>query len=167
MEILRNFGFDPVMLAAQIVNFLIILYLLKRFLYKPLFEMLKKRSDGIKEGIKQSEEARKTLEKTIEEEKKILTKAKDEARQIIEDSKIQAIDLAHEIEVNSKQQTEKILSEAMQRIEQESKETERKLSEKVSLLAADMLTKSLQGTFADKDQKQIVSKALKKIKKVN
>ena len=76
MEILKNLGFDPVMLAAQIVNFLIILYLLKRFLYKPILEMLKKREDSIKEGLKQAEEARITLEKTLQEEKKILSKAK-------------------------------------------------------------------------------------------
>lgn len=167
MEILKNFGFDPVMLAAQIVNFLIILYLLKRFLYKPVLEMLKKRSDAIKEGIKQAEEARITLEKTLEEEKKILLKAKDEARQIVEDSKLAAVEIAHEIEENSKTQTEKILSEAMLKIEQESKETERKLSEKVSVLAQDMLTKSLEGVFGEKEQKQIVSKALKQIKKTN
>lgn len=167
MEILRNFGFDPVMLAAQIINFLIILYLLKRFLYKPVFAMLKKRSDAVLEGIRQSEEARKTLEKTLEQEKIILAKAKDEARQIVEDSKTQAVSLTQEIEVSSKTQTEKMIAEAVQRIEQESKETERRLSEKVSLLAKDMLTKSLEGVFEKKQQQQIVNKALKKIKKVN
>ncbi|MCL5434940.1 MAG: ATP synthase F0 subunit B, partial [Patescibacteria group bacterium] len=107
MEILKNFGFDPAMLAAQIVNFLIILYLLKRFLYKPVLEMLKKRSDAIQEGIKQAEEARITLEKTLEEEKKILLKAKDEAKQVMEDSKLAAVAIAREIEENSKTQTEK------------------------------------------------------------
>lgn len=155
------------MLAAQIVNFLIILYLLKRFLYKPVLEMLKKRSDAIQEGIKQAEEARITLEKTLEEEKKILLKAKDEAKQVMEDSKLAAVAIAREIEENSKTQTEKMLSEAMLKIEQESKETEHKLSEKVSVLAQDMLTKSLEGIFGDKEQKQIVEKALKQIKKVN
>ncbi len=165
MEILKNFGFDPVMLAAQIVNFLIILYLLKRFLYKPVLEMLKKRSDAIQEGIKQAEQARITLEKTLEEEKKILLKAKDEARQITEASKLHAIEIAREIEANSKAQTEKMLSEAMLKIEQEAKDTERKLSEKVSVVAADLLEKSLEGIFGSKEQKQIVKKALKQIKK--
>ena len=44
--------------------------------------MLKKREDKIKEGIKQAEEARLTLEKTLEQEKKILTKAQEEAKRI-------------------------------------------------------------------------------------
>lgn len=165
MEILKNFGFDPVMLGAQIVNFLIIFYLLKRFLYKPVLGMLKKRADKIEEGLKQAEESRLALEKTIEEEKKILSKAQDEAKKIVEESRIQAIEVSRKIEEDTKQQAERILAEAKEQINQESKETERKLSEKVSLLAENMLTTSLEGFFGEKEQKQMVSKAIKQIKK--
>lgn len=167
MDILKNFGFDPYLLGAQIVNFLIILYLLKRFLYKPLLSMLKKRSDAITEGVKQSEEARISLEKTLEQEKKIILNAKDEAKKIVEDARSQAIEAAREIEENSKLQAERMISEALIRIELESKETEIKLSERISGLASDMLTKSLEGMFGEREQKQIVSKALKEIKKIN
>ena len=75
MEIVKEFGLNPYLLAAQIVNFLIILYILKKLLYKSVLDMLKKRSDSIKEGIKQAEEGRLTLEKALEEEKKILSDA--------------------------------------------------------------------------------------------
>lgn len=167
MEILKNFGFDPVMLVAQIVNFLIIFYLLKRFLYKPLLGMLKKREDNIKEGIKQAEEARLTLEKTLEAEKKILSKAQEEAKKIIEEAKIQARDISLEIEENTKKQTEKMILEAREQILQESKETERKLVEKTTILASKLLAKSLEGMFGEKEQKQIVNKAIKQIKKAD
>ena len=115
MEILKNFGFDPVMLAAQIINFLIIFYLLKRFLYKPVFDMLKKEKIQLKRDLKQAEEARLTLEKTLEEEKKILTKARDEAKKI---------------EENTKTAGRKTLLEAKQKIEQEAAESERRITEK-------------------------------------
>jgi F-type H+-transporting ATPase subunit b len=165
MDILKNFGVDPILVGAQIVNFLIIFYLLKRFLYKPVLGMLKKRADKIQEGLKQAEESRLMLEKTLEEEKKLLTKAQDTAKKIIEQSRIQALEVSQKIEENTKQQAERILSEAKEQINQESKETERKLSEKVSLLAEDMLGKSLEGFFGEKEQKQIVEKAIKQIKK--
>ena len=165
MEILKNFGFDPVMLVAQIINFLIIFYLLKRFLYKPIFAMLKKRQDAIREGQKQAEEARLTLEKTLSEEKKILTKARDEAKSITEDARKQAIELAAAINENAKIQNEKLLAEAKTQIEQESKKVEKNLSEKISLIARDMLTKSLEGIISEKEQKQIVKKTIKNIKK--
>ena len=167
MEILKTFGVDPVLLGAQIINFLIIFYLLKRFLYKPVLGMLKKREDKIKEGMKQAEEARITLEKTFEQEKKILTKAQDEARELIESTKIQAKDVGKEIEENTKRQAEKILLDTRAQIEQDTKKMEQELSEKVSLLAENMLEKSLQGVFGEKEQKQIIGKALKNIKKAS
>lgn len=167
MEILKNFGFDPVMLVAQIINFLIIFYLLKRFMYKPVLEMLKKREDSIAKGIKQADEARATLERTLEQERKILTKASDEGKKILEEAKNQAKQVAIEIEENTKKQTEKMIQEAKQQIEQDSKEIEKRLSEKVSVLALNMLTKSLEGTIGAKEQKQIITKTLKNIKKRN
>jgi F-type H+-transporting ATPase subunit b len=167
MEILKTFGVDPVLLGAQIINFLIIFYLLKRFLYKPVLGMLKKREDKIKEGMKQAEEARITLEKTLDQEKKILTKAQDEARKLIESAKVQAKDVGKEIEENTKRQAEKILLDARAQIEQDTKKMEQELSEKVSLLAENMLEKSLQGVFGEKEQKQIIGKALKNIKKAS
>lgn len=167
MEILKNFGFDPVMLAAQIVNFLIILFLLKRFLYKPLLDMLQKRQDAIKEGVRQAKEAQEMLEKTLEQEKAILIKAQTEARSIVEDAKLQAQEVSSEIEANTKKQTEKMLEEAKLQIEQESKQMEQRLSEKVSTLALDMLSKSLEGLLSEKEQKQIVGKAMQQIKKIN
>ena len=42
---------------------------------------------------------------------------------------------------------------------------EKELAEKVSMLAEEMLEKSLQGVFGEKEQKQIVTKAIKNIKK--
>jgi F-type H+-transporting ATPase subunit b len=167
MEILKTFGVDPIMLGAQIVNFLIIFYLLKRFLYKPVLGMLKTREDKIKEGIKQAEEARITLEKTLEEEKKILTKAHEEGKSLIEDAKNQALDTARAVEENTKQTAEKILLDARAQIEQDAKRMETELSGKISVLAEKMLEKSLQGVFGEKEQKQIVNKAVKNIKKTN
>jgi F-type H+-transporting ATPase subunit b len=164
MEILKTFGLDPILLGAQIINFLIIFYLLKRFLYKPVLGMLKTREDKIKEGMKQAEEARLTLEKTIEEEKKILTKAHDEAKSLITDAKTQAIEVSREVEENTKKQAEKILVDARAQIEQDAKRMETELGEKISILAKDMLTKSLQGTIGEKEQKQIAEKAVKNIK---
>ncbi len=167
MDFLKTLGFDPVMLGAQIINFLIIFFLLKRFLYKPVMDMVKKREDVIKEGLKQAEESRLTLEKTIEKEKKILSNAQDEAKKIIEDTKTQALEISKEIEQNTKKQTEKMIMEAKTQIEQEAKNLERKLTENVSILAGNMISKTLEGMFGEKEQKQIVEKAIKDIKKIN
>src|SRR3989338_5144691 len=136
MEILNKFGFDPIMLAAQIVNFLIILYLLKRFLYKPVFKILKERQDKIEEGIKQTEKAQKTLEEAIGKETRILANAKTEV--------------------------EGLINEAKAKISLESEIAEKKLSEHASALATSLLKKTLQDEIDKNGQRKIMENAFKK-----
>ena len=53
-KILSDFGVQPILLLAQIVNFLILLILLKKFLYKPILQVLEKRKETIDEATKQA-----------------------------------------------------------------------------------------------------------------
>ncbi|MCL4353534.1 F0F1 ATP synthase subunit B [Patescibacteria group bacterium] len=167
MGFLKDLGFDPVLLGAQVLNFLIIYYLLKRFLYKPVMDMIKSREDKIAEGLKQAEESRTTLEKTLEEETKILQKAEIQAQKIIEDAKEQALDASRQIDENAKQEADRIILAAREKIEQESRDTEARLTQKISLIASDMVAKSLEGLISEKEQKQILEKTLHNIKNVN
>ncbi len=167
MEFLKTLGFDPYLLGAQILNFLIIFYLLKRFLYKPVMDMIKKREDTIAEGLKQAEEARESLEKTLEEERKILAKAQTQAKEIVEDARLKSLETAREIEENATKQAENLILQAKQKIEQDSKEAENRLTQKISIVASDLLTKALQGIFTEKEQNQIINKTLSNIEKIN
>lgn len=165
MEVLENFGFDPVMLVAQIINFLIILFLLKRFLYKPIFKIIKERQEKIEEGIKQAEKARKTLDEAIEKETKILSLAKSEAQKIIDDAKTDSLELAKQIQENAKLETKKLIDDAMVRIALESELAEKKLSQHTADLARELLINSLQGIIDKSQQKKIVQNVLNKINK--
>src|SRR5687767_4684205 len=119
MELVKEFGIEPVLLVAQVVNFLIILYILKRYLYKPILTVLEKRKEEIKIGIKNAEDAQKLLAKTQEEEKTILKNAQTQANKIIEEAKEQAIVLSQETETRIKKQTESMIREAKEQIAQE------------------------------------------------
>ncbi len=164
MELLKTFGFDPVLLVAQVINFLIIFYILKRFLYKPILEMLKKRAESVKEAFKQAEEARLLLEDSEIKEKEILKRARLTAEQIIKDAKVQAQEEGSVALENSKKQAERLIKDAKRQIELEEKETEKKLTTYVSTLAIELLTKSSKDLFSQKEQKDITANALRKLK---
>ena len=104
MEIIKNFGLDPFLLGAQIINFLIIFFILKGFVYKPVLGILKKREDSIKDGLKQAEEGKKILNEALEKEKKILQDAQRRAEKIIEDAKNQSIEIGKKAAENTKKQ---------------------------------------------------------------
>ena len=167
MEIIRNFGVNPILLAAQIVNFLIIFFILKKFLYKPVLELLKKRQTTIKDGLEQAEQARIKLEQVVIEEKNILRDAQLQAKKAIEDAREISIELTKQMSDNAKKQTEKILKDAKEQISRESLVAEKRLAVNTSKLAVSFLEKALAEFFSAKDQKEVVSSALAKIKKIN
>ena len=56
-EILQKIGFDWQGALANLVNFLIILFLLKKFAFKPIGKLIKDRQDKISEGLQKAKEA--------------------------------------------------------------------------------------------------------------
>ncbi|SRR6266403_3294614 len=167
MDVLHNFDIEWQLLLAQIINFLIIFYLLKRFLYKPIFAVLKKRADAIKEGIEKAEEGKKALDQALLKEKKIIKEAQDTARKIIADAREQSTTLAKEIEDRAKKQTDRMIEEAKVQIAREAKSAEQQLNKHVAELSIEMLKKSLGSVFGEKEQSEVVSKAVKTLQKSN
>ena len=163
-DLMNSFGINPVLLVAQIINFLIIMWLLKRFAYKPIFEMLNKRRQSIAEGVKNAEESNKTLQKALEEEKQILKTAQTQAQEILTDAQKQASQTLTDAESSAKVRVEKILADAKEEINRQSVETQKKLAKHTARLAVELLEKSLSGMVDTKTQKEVVSKAVKKLK---
>jgi F-type H+-transporting ATPase subunit b len=163
MEIFKTFGLDPYLLIAQIVNFLIIFYLLKRYLYKPLNTMLEKRQQLAQDAIDTAKENEKTLEKSKEEEKEIIANARRTAEEIVKEAKEQASDIIKEAEATTKQQTDKMLKDAKTQIELETSSAQKALDNYVLKLAVDLLKKSLGDVITEKEQSELVEKAMKEM----
>ena len=56
-------GFDLVTFVAQIVNLFVLVWLLKRFLYRPILEVIEKRQQEIKDKVQAAEDMRSEAEK--------------------------------------------------------------------------------------------------------
>ena len=165
MQIFKDFGVNPVLLAAQIVNFLIILFVLKRFMYKPVIAMLKKREDEIKKGLSDSEKNQKQLIETVEKEKAILQAARENADKMIAAAKLEATESKDQIEAATKKEIEKMREQARETIEQETKAAEERLTRNIGEIAISLLEKSLTGIFGEKEQKSILKKAEAELRK--
>jgi len=164
MEIIKDFGIDPLLLGAQAVNFLVLLFILKKFLYKPVLGLLQKRQEEIKEGIRKSEEAEKRLERVLAQEKNILKNANTSAKRITDDATNQSVEISKQIQDNAKKQADRIIEQARLQIEKEAKETEKRLVENVSRLSVKFLEKALEEMFTKQQQEEVIKIALNKLK---
>lgn len=165
MEIVKNFGFEPILFFAQIINFIILLWILKKFLYRPILQTLKNRQREIQEGLEKTQQAQLLLEKTQKEETKILKNAQIQAQKLLDDAKMQAQDMFQKVEEKARLHSEKVLKDAKEQIEQETKDAESRLTKSISVLAITYLNKAISEIMTPESQEEIMSKALRVLKK--
>lgn len=82
-EFIHQFGIDAKLLTSQIVNFVVLILVLRFAAYKPIIAMLKKRRDKIEDGLAKAEEANRRLEEANEAKKEKLREAEQAAAALL------------------------------------------------------------------------------------
>ena len=98
----------PFWVLASIVNFLVLLYLLRRFMWGPILATLDRRAAKIREGLELTESARREREQLKQEVEKILGEARREAAAIAERTTKAAEAAAADIRTQAKAEADRI-----------------------------------------------------------
>lgn len=164
MEILNEFGFDIKLFVAQIVNFLVIAFIFRRFLYKPILATLKKRKEIIAKGLKDAEKASEALENAEEQKNEILNRASKESEKILNEAKQQSLIVRDEIINAARSDVERMMEQASMQIKQE-RENFIKEARKTSLeMSRIILLDTVENLFDKKEQEILIKKGLSKLK---
>lgn len=108
MEILNQFGINPVLLAAQVVNFFVLFFILKKLLYGPILKVLAQRRKIIEDSLKNAQEIELKLQKAEEQSEKIIAESLKEAQKILDQTK----EAAAQILADNNKAAEQILLKA-------------------------------------------------------
>lgn len=163
MEFIETFGLNPVLLLAQIVNFLILVYLLNRFLYKPVLSVLKTRQEKIEKGLEDAKKSEEFLEKAKIEYQQTLKQATDEAQKIYNDARENAEELRSLFEEQAKREKDQILREGREKLLGERVLMEKELMSKVLRVASEVVEKTLSVVLSGEDKKRIEQNVLKRL----
>ncbi len=87
MDTLAKLGIEPRILLAQTISFSIVFFVLWRFAYKPIFQMLQARREKIAEALANAEKIKVDVARTEAERQKILADAGDQANKLIDDAR--------------------------------------------------------------------------------
>src|SRR3989344_3238006 len=109
MEILKGFGFEPILFVAQIVNFLLLFIVFKKFLYKPILNILNEREKKIKEGMEDAENARILFEQAQREKESLLKKTAAETEKMLSATQKSALELKESMVQEAKKQSDIII----------------------------------------------------------
>ena len=164
MEILEDFGVEPILLLAQVVNFVILLYILKRFLYKPILKVLEERKKKIETSVKQSEEMQKRFDEITKKQTEILDKAKVESEQIIEGAKNEAKILADQIQLNATNAGNETIKRTQQTLEIEKQKMINEAKREIVDVVTSITEKVVQKNLTKGDKERLVRQVLTEIK---
>lgn len=164
MDILQNFGFDLKLFLAQIVNFLILAYVFKRFLYKPVTDMLADRKKKIQQGIEDSEKARILLEETEKKKNTILRDTRTEAQEIIDSAKKIADEARAEILGKARKESDSIIQDAKTQADLQMKKMQQQLQAMSLDVSYGILSKTIQNLFTDKERAEILKRSEESLK---
>ena len=83
MELLHAFGLDIRIFLAQLVNFAVFVFVLHRFAYKPILDLLEARQKKIERGLEDAKQAAAARENAETAREKTMQAAKGEAKEIV------------------------------------------------------------------------------------
>ena len=122
-------------LWVQLINFLVLVFLLNRFLFRPILGRMQERDRGIQENLDSAAENRELAEKQMAEYEKAIGEAKQEGiesmfrveREIAEETRRKLDEKRNE--------ADRMTEDARARIENQSHEARKNLESKVKELA--------------------------------
>lgn len=140
---LETLGVNFKEILFAFINFLLLVFILWKLLYKPITEMLEKRKQIIQDSLHDAEKARKIAEKQKESYDRQLANAYSEAQNIINDARKKADLQAEEIIKDANKKAEDIKAQATLSIERERakamSEMKAEIADLASMAAAQIL----------------------------
>lgn len=163
MELLNAFGLDYKLLLANLINFVILLFLLKKVLYKPLIQFISDRTKTIQQGIDNAEHAEKVLVQAQVKQEEVMRAARTEASGLIEKARAQAEAQAQELLKNAATASAEILAKAQQDIQTEQAHAMQQAKQEIASLVLLTTEKVLRQKLDTDADRVLIEKQLKEL----
>ncbi|MDK2822300.1 MAG: F-type H+-transporting ATPase subunit b [Clostridia bacterium] len=146
-----------------IINFLILVAILNKFLYKPVTKMLDERKKEVVSNLDRAEAAKLEAEKLKDEYASHLQNARKEAQEIIAKANKLGEETKNEIVAQAKSEAEKISAKAQEEIKLEKNKALAELRDEVASLAIMAAEKIISKNIDNKDQEKMVKDFVKEV----
>ena len=164
-EILARLGFNWQMALANLVNFLIIFWILKKFAWAPIKKTLKERQDKIDKGLEDAEKAAAEVTMAKENYDKKMEEAKQEANEIIARASEQGKQVINKATEFAQIRSERIITDAKELIKKEKDSIMTDIRQQTVEIAFDVAEKILKREVSPKDTQRFVNEIIAKEKK--
>ena len=156
MNVQELVGLVPWTFVAQICNLFIQMYLIKRFLFKPVNEMLEKRRALADAQIREAEQAKADADAIKTEYEQNMKEAKEKANEILTTAQRTAALQSEEVLKEAASQAAVLKSKAESDIAQEKRKAVNEIKDEIGGMAVEIAGKVIEREISEEDHTKLI-----------
>ena len=158
-KLINDFSFG--LFIWQVVIFVGLIFLLKKFAWKPILDAVNEREQGIKNALESAESARNEMQNLQADNQRILQEARAERDAMLKDAREMKEKMVADAKSEAQEQGQKMIDQAKAAIESEKNAAMAELKLHVSTLSLEIAEKLLKDELSNKEaQVKLVEKML-------
>ena len=146
--------------------FLLVVFTLGKFAWKPLLGLLQKREDFIRDSLAQAKEDREKAERVLAEHQAKLDQARAEASAIVEEGRRDAEVLHQKIKADAKDEGEAMIARARREIELARDSAVKELFELTTDLATDAAGRIIHKELSPAEHSVLVQESIRELRRI-
>ncbi|MRX74143.1 F0F1 ATP synthase subunit B [Bacillus lacus] len=150
-------------IVFQLLIFLILLALLKKYAFGPIMNIMKQREDLIANEISAAENSNKEASKLVNEQRELLKQARQESQAMVENAKKVGEQQKQEIVEAARVEAERFKESARKEIAQERDQAVAALQQQVASLSVLIASKVIEKELNEQEQEKLISDYIKEV----
>ena len=138
------------LLFWTVLIFLVLVFLLAKFAWKPILKMVEERTKNIEDALNSAENAKKEMAGLKAENEQIMKEARAEHDKIVREAREMKDKIIEESKETAKAEADKILAQARKLIDDEKRAVMNELKDQVASLSIEIAEKILTKELSDK-----------------
>lgn len=159
----ETFGFDVRIFLSQVISFVIVALVLRRFAYKPILQILEERRQRIAEGLLNAEKIKQQLAEAEQRHAEILAKANAQAQKMIDEARESSAHIAERKQQEAVVAAEQIMAKAREASAIEHERTMTELKRELGRLVVNTTAKVTGKVLTPEDQRRLQDEAARQI----
>lgn len=162
-KLINEFSFG--LFFWQLLIFVGLVLLLKKYAWKPILDSVNERESSIKEALSSADNARKEMESLNQDNQRVLKEARLERELLLKEARNTSSKIIEEAKQEAKNSSDQLIKQAQESIEGEKRAAIQELKNHVADIAVQMAEKVLHSELEDKDkQNKLIERLLKETK---
>jgi F-type H+-transporting ATPase subunit b len=159
----ETFGWNLKLFLSQVISFVLVALLLRRFAYQPILNVLHERRDRIAESLRNAEKIKQQLAEAEKHHAEILAKAHAEAQKMIDEARESSAHLADRKLQEAIVAAEQVMARAREASALEHERTMAELKREVGRLVVETTAKVTGKVLTSEDQRRLQEEAARQL----